>query len=497
MLAQEQLPLPPVKPEVVEPQHNLPHAPMGQAAVRTHERAIANGMYAEWNEQAAAFADSMGHNLIPDTEVPRTRIIARKILADGPDIVQRPHDTNEIPAVTATEPAAASHRTAARVQRKVQERMLEISDQRLDAARQQLINLAPEDRAKFNDYFDDHAPDGLYAIWQNWQKKTAIKDDAGKVIKKDEDKVNMLIHAPKETLLNFLQWHNDHVESVNNDPQLLARIAASREQFKESGRRLFGRQPFGRELLTKLDIVDQQPIAVGDVFDIQLRERFGHYIPSREMLVVGEDYDDETFDHELLHVLGWFDEQDMNEAMAEHLALVWQSGYLYTIDPDQRLDDGVYFGRRKLLAARQRSGIGPNLLPQAVDAFFEADPGGSKMRAYEAAETAAFGGIRVRDFVAYEKGVGMERITARNPKLPEKHKQEFALMHAAEGVEMLGAAARGVHDDEIIAEKMARFKWDYAQNPDTRLAARELRIEERRLREHLANIRRYAISAQK
>lgn len=491
MSQQEKLPLPPQEPNVHEPHHFLPHHPLGQGAVSAHERSIVNDSLAEWNKAAAEFADKMDYGHIPDPLAPRTRNVARKILTGDPD--NAGEQTNEIAVGSEQHQVAPRHSDSARIQTKVGDALRRSQHERIGAVRERLNSMSPDERYRFRKYFDEHAPQGLRTMWELWQQKTKppMKDSQGKDVL-DHDPSNMLAHAPEPTLLNFLQWHVSQMEEINRHPAVVERLQSDRVRTMESIVRIFGNKPFGQEAIAKLDLIDSQQIVIGDIFETKLRHTYGHYTPTQEMLVLEEHYEDVTFDHEIFHVMGHLGDTDTDEAMTEHLALVMENGYLYIVDPAERLDEGVYNGQRSLLSSRLTAGIGDNLLPKAIDAYFEDNPRGSKYKEYKAAETAAFGGVNVDRFVAAEQRIARRDIEGRDPKLPEGHKHDYELKHSAEGVDILGAIARGVSDDEIVTEKLRRFQRGDASNPNAHRAGRALRAaEETRIRGHIAAVRQY------
>jgi hypothetical protein len=164
-----------------------------------------------------------------------------------------------------------------------------------------------------------------------------------------------------EELVNFLQWHNHRIESLQKDPTLLAEIKQQREIFKagiRDGIEKGALDPVDEKIISK---VDKVPILISDYFDTLAQDRAGY--SDRKIGVFAEAATVEeqvknikyAVNHELNHVFGRLGHTYMDEALTEHIKLAMASGNWADIDPEKQ-PSGAYANCRKLVDAILRSG---------------------------------------------------------------------------------------------------------------------------------------------
>lgn len=144
-------------------------------------------------------------------------------------------------------------------------------------------------------------------------------------------------HAEDEDVLAFLRAHNEHVQTVQEDPEVGQIIEKKREFYKTRVAQLVAEGKLHADALQSLDKVDGIEVRIGDVFDTIMDGSHGYHIRGQKFVVVtGVDIEgaigekpsntvaknvDKTYVHEMNHaVLGSLGERWLDEALTELIA---------------------------------------------------------------------------------------------------------------------------------------------------------------------------------
>lgn len=206
----------------------------------------------------------------------------------------------------------------------------------LDAVRDEIRHV---NQAVYGQYldsiFDEIAPPLLKQRVDAWREEHPHETASGAWLQ--------VLGAPKDDqmdddfLLNFLQWHNHRIESLQQDPEFVQTIETVKESYIEGTRRLERQSIIAkgsyRRAKRNLKSEKLQHFVADPFYAAHLRGdayakrgEFTAYAPVES--IEGETTSlllnvMETADHELNHgVLGMLPDRWLDEAVTEHLALV-------------------------------------------------------------------------------------------------------------------------------------------------------------------------------
>jgi hypothetical protein len=163
-----------------------------------------------------------------------------------------------------------------------------------------------------------------------------------------------------QQLLNFLQWHLDTTLHKQYDPEFLQEVENQKAIYSYGVLRGVKEKWLDPSAVTRLSEIDDVKIYAGDYLQTENRGVDGFALISGGTIVLSQNsIVDKTKDalvHELNHAsLGRLDEYWLNEAVTEHINLVFAGkvtdglpNTYSVVDPEQR--PGTYEGFRKLLA---------------------------------------------------------------------------------------------------------------------------------------------------
>jgi hypothetical protein len=174
-----------------------------------------------------------------------------------------------------------------------------------------------------------------------------------------------------------------------------------------------------------------------------MQSRLGYHFRNSGAIVIGENYDAETFDHEMNHaVMGMFGNHFLDEAMTEHLMLGMEHGDMHVVDPSARADEGVYVAHRKLLANLVGSGADKELLGVAIEAYIEADEEGAANQSFRHFLAESYGGVDMIDFINHEVESRYAELAQQYPNDSPDALVIEAVDYAAGGVVLLATLQR-------------------------------------------------------
>jgi hypothetical protein len=454
--------MPPVQDELVidMPEHIEGYAPLGHHAVVDEEKRFAKVIQADWHEQRAVetmTAEIEQGDPLRASEVRRRMIgqlaITKKTEEGRASLLDEYKQSENDDFYE----AGRAYNKAGIYEARRDDELTEIRKELgaiHEAPRYLVVDGTRKPspvREQLNDYLRRETPALFQEDYRRW-----VKGQGADAIKRGVDRVEWLSQTSDELLVNFLQWHNDRTEKMNADPAFQQQVREKKEGFKaaimaDMARGDDGLPPEAAQALQKVDGVR---IIAGDIFDMSMKSLLGQYRPGRNQIIVGEDFDDETFDHEMRHAtLGRFRNELMNEALTEHTMLASRNGDYQTMDPDLREDEGAYAGYRRANSAILNSGISPVPFSKQLAAYIEGDDGGPKSTEFRQELNDAYGGIDVMRFVEDELGEGMKRELTLRPDRPLFEQENAAAGYVTSGVAILGMLAKGMKARDL------RVKW--------------------------------------
>ncbi len=181
------------------------------------------------------------------------------------------------------------------------------------------------------------APDGVLYRWREWL----------------EDK------ATPEQFMNFVQWHNYHMNELNTNPEVQAEIVREKAEYKAAVKKFVdeGELP---ATAVKIEEVDYCKVYIGDVFATLMQGRAGYYpsadaYPRNRYVVVDKNNIEHATKHELNHaVMTGYKDRWLNEAVTEHLAVSMRNSRVELVG--DVVSQGVYNEERALLDAVMTGG---------------------------------------------------------------------------------------------------------------------------------------------
>ncbi len=472
MSKNEQLALPPQPLDIPQPEHMPGYVPFGQDVIKQDEYRLSAEMHADWYDRSADYNQQMGfqesgvHRL--HHEDSGLRYIAGLAMR-GHSETQNSTVADRISADQIFNQSVKFKEASTQALSQIRDKLQEIETLERDVEQDGEV-VPNEKRQSLNAYLETDVP----VTFQNSYEKYITKiHDRGRV--DTPDRVEWLAHAGNETLVNFLQWHDQRTMERNRDPQVCERIDAYREEMKARIADDVASGELPSAALDTLARIDNIKVTVGDVFDLLMTNTGGYHIYDSGRVVVEEDFDRELFRHEMYHaVFGKFNIAFMNEAMTEHLTLAAVNGDYQTVMPSLRGDKGKYVNYRSAMAAVLTSGINSDLLQPAIAAFIEGDGDGPTARDFHEILDASYGGVDVFAFLEDQFSSGFRRAEKNKPDAQYDDKASMAASYIKRGITILGVLARG-GDRQQLLEKCQE------QSPDNTL-----------LREQIEEVARWA-----
>lgn len=224
----------------------------------------------------------------------------------------------------------------------------------LEKVSSSLLDIDKIGERTLEDYMEMHAPQFLKDVKASFFKEepTTWKD--------------WMIRAPREQVLNILQWHNARIASLQSSPEIKATIATQKAAYAAAVKQLVEQGDLDLSCLDKLQVLDTVDVYVGDIFSTVMKGISGYHRPGTTYVVGAQgsgeqdeeavrltslELEDVLF-HEFNHaLLGSFASRWLDEAITEHIALAMKYGYIGVLDPANRaVDSYVYSEERDLLA---------------------------------------------------------------------------------------------------------------------------------------------------
>lgn len=179
-------------------------------------------------------------------------------------------------------------------------------------------------------------------------------------------------HQSDSRLLNFLQWHENTIESKNSHPKVLKSIDCRKREYVSAVEDAVAKEWLDSSILDRIARIDEIDVSIGDVFHTLLDDTYAYHTVGTNRVVMAQGErgtiasdtksTKEHLFHELNHaLLPGFSTRWLNEASAEHLA-VTLAGHT-TVDKIELLGEAVpvlawscYSSERSLLSTLLKKG---------------------------------------------------------------------------------------------------------------------------------------------
>lgn len=190
---------------------------------------------------------------------------------------------------------------------------------------------------KYLDQDDTNVP----AMFRKW------KDSEGKVSWEEW----LSNGATQEQFINFLEWHNYHMNEVQRSPDVQEQIATQKLEYAEGITKAIEEGWLPPDASKALDILQKTEVRVGDIFDMAMTGRLGYHYEKFDYAVVDKNLIRDVTKHELNHtVLGGVGDAFLNEAITEHITQSLARGDFMKFDPHGS-KQGPYAYEREILEA--------------------------------------------------------------------------------------------------------------------------------------------------
>lgn len=354
--------------------------------------------------------------------------------------------------------------------------------------REKLLGLNDKKHKLLDEYLKMYLPE----VFNHMQVSAELEEaesaeDGSEEVSHEPDHVRWLATAPSGQLLNFLQWHNSRIETINNDPGVLEKLKEERIQFASKVQDAVAEGELPDVVLERLADIHSVPTAIGDVFDMVMEDRDGYHQPAKGNIVLKEGYEPRVHFHELTHaLLGRLAGRLSNEAMTEHIAHSLSDSNFNVMDPFTH-HEGAYESYRSLMSVVLRSGLSGDLMRQAIAAFCSKDAGSLENFQFEAALLESYGGIDIEEFIDQEIAtVDAEVRSGKN--VDELDPEDNAFRYAADIVKFLGSVLKGKTDEDILQPSMRRIN-SLGIPEDEKIVLRQRRSTE--ILPHVQRVRQY------
>jgi hypothetical protein len=443
-------------PDIEMPQHIRGYIPNGQEVVMSEEDRVAEELIGDWHADRAAeeLMDDIEYGDHAEPLGRRARIIGKLALikdaaerrfVGGLEYHQTEHD-DFFEADHARREASSHGKERDKGLDQVRTHLQEFETFQRD----EIVDgeVVPNKlRGKLNSYLENELPDIFQNEYELWVERLDRHEIPG-----PKDRVDWLSKSSDDMLLNFLQWHNDRIDRMNADPAFQERVTEMKQQVKDHIKAGV-MQPDGlpREALLSFNRIDNVRVIAGDIFDTDLKELLGYFKHEPGHIVVGEDFDEDTFEHEIYHAaLGDMNNTIMAEAMTEHLTLASRNGDYRTMNPDKRDDKGTYVKFRGTNDRILKSGIKEVPIESQIACYIERDKDGPKSRKFHQELNEAYGGIvDVAQFVEYQMTAGYWRAKESHPDMPHHKLMDLAATDVSRSMILLGNLAKGSSYDQL------------------------------------------------
>lgn len=288
--------------------------------------------------------------------------------------------------------------------------------------------LAPWQHEIFNGYMDTNAPSTIRGLQRvgDWATHYAM--------------------APDNQLDSLFEWNRAYTIGLNEVPSNMGAIATARNEYVEKIETAVAAGGLPEQALEAIPKVPQVPVAIGTVFDVEMKGCKAYYSPTKHEIVLGQVSGLGCFDHEMGHaVLGRFPNPLLDEAVNHHMTLGLRNGDFTTVNPFQRTyDDKVYTWKRYLGTQMMESGVKPVEPSLYIGSSVENDVRGPATAKMYHQTVDAFPGIDIWGFTYDRAATHAQVVHERFPEVSGSDKWEMGDMYAALSVRALGGIKRNV-----------------------------------------------------
>lgn len=326
----------------------------------------------------------------------------------------------------------------------------------LQARRQARAEERAQDIEPYRAYFNHLAP------WQREELNAHMEGAAPPIFRSNYEGSDWAAHlaeAPPEQLVNVVQWSADRTMVLNQYPYNQTQIVAARDAYKAKVARAVKAGGLPEAALDTLAKVDEVPVIIGDIFDVELKGRSAYYQPSVNGIALGAQRGLRSFDHEMCHAaLGRFPAPLFDEAVNEHITLGLQNGDFTTINPSRRQDEGSYRWKRYMTAQMAEAGVKPVDPSLYTRAYLEKKSNGPAATELVEQTAEAFPGTDdMWTYAAQRSAAHTKLVHERFPEALPSDKLEMGDMYTALSISALGSLKRHM-PTRVIRE----FLDDYA-----------------------------------
>lgn len=337
-----------VNPDQFEPPgHEGPVETFGRRAVMDHEAAVSNELAAGHLQEGLEWVDQIRQEKIDPRFVGTVQLLGYKAL--GHEVMSE----QEMAAVHQTV-VEAKHMAGYRAELAAQ--IHEKTGEQLVSVRQSLAGLTPaQNRIASSHLITAGLPNILLDGYVADQRETEKQGGDVKTITSW-----LATETSDNQLLNTLQWHNAHIEAMQDDPELVHVIEDEKQGFKDDVTRGVTEGWLAPKVLDNLESVDSTEVVFQDVFGTSIHGVGGYYELGKDSVAIAAGATaGETqalirngLGHELTHKeIGMLGGTVINEALTEHIRLSLREHQAKVVSPDARYgEDGVYKPERQLLA---------------------------------------------------------------------------------------------------------------------------------------------------
>lgn len=203
----------------------------------------------------------------------------------------------------------------------------------MDDIRWMLKRLQPYQRQKLDDHLDAVAP----PVFRNQNDR--------------RDWASQLNDASSDRLRGFLDWNAQRTFAINQDSQVQEELALRKRSYQTSVAEAVKNKYLLPSALSAVELVEDVPVVVGDIFTVQLRGIHGVYHQREHAVVITEDAPPSVYDHEMNHAaLGRLPGR-WNEVMTTHVQMVLHAGEPDLLDPCLRKESDQSYAVARLAAA--------------------------------------------------------------------------------------------------------------------------------------------------